>query len=161
MDINAEFATELRMLRQAVEAIPESKWREPIDDYLIPVRLYYHIFLGLEWLTSCFARDPEEHKRTRRYGMNWLGAVDEMPDQATALRDLAWIEEEIAKWSETVCRPREEKEAKALYFLRHTRQHLGELFATMRLLGVERPKWEWPGPNVQRAVAAPDEKQEA
>ena len=46
MDIGSEFRKELDALRQAIRTIPADKWRDGLDDYLIPVRLYYHIVLG-------------------------------------------------------------------------------------------------------------------
>lgn len=140
MNIESEFGKELKALRQAVKAIPSDKWREGPDDYLIPVRLYYHTVLGLEWLPN--EKDPEEHKRTRRYNLNWLGPVGPMPDQATALLDIDWLAGHIKNWLATTAMPEDEKLSKAVYFLRHTRYHLGELSAVMRLLGVERPEWQ-------------------
>ena len=140
MNIELEFDKELRALREAVKTIPANKWNEGLDDYLRPVRLYYHIFIGLEWFIN--EKDPEEHKRTRRYNLNWMGPVDEMPDQITALKDIDWLEEQIKTWLTTTAIPEDTKITKAVYFLRHTRHHFGELSAVMRLLGVERPKWE-------------------
>jgi hypothetical protein len=140
MDIASEYAKELKALRQAVRAIPSEHWKEGLDDYLIPARLYYHIILCLEWLPN--EKDAEEHKRTRRFNLNWLGSVGAMPDQDTALKDIDWMETHIRNWLATTTLPKDEVIARAVYFLRHTRHHLGELSATMRLLGVARPAWE-------------------
>lgn len=148
------FLASLQMLTEGIEKIPDHLWRqEHSDDYLIPVRITYHIFLGLEWFVSTVP--PEEHRKTRRYNLDWTGPVDAMPDRQEMLADLEWmtgrIHEWFAAWMQEAAEgvdssPRMEK---ALYFLRHTQHHLGEFCAVARLLQQERPAWKY----IKRAEA--------
>ncbi|MFB3895040.1 MAG: hypothetical protein ACE14V_01940 [bacterium] len=140
MNIEPMFEKELKALREAVTLIPADKWKQGLNEYLIPARLYYHIFIGLEWFIN--TKDPEEHKRTRKYNLNWMDTVDPMPDQPTALKDIDWLEDRIKDRIATAAQSGEDLSSKAVYFVRHTRHHFGELAAVMRLLGIKRPKWE-------------------
>lgn len=65
-------------------------WRQGRSDYLIPVRIAYHTIVGLEWFVT--ELPPDEHKKTRRYTLNWMGPVDDMPSWEEMRQDIAWIE---------------------------------------------------------------------
>jgi hypothetical protein len=104
--------------------------------------------VGLEWFSSTLPED--EHRRTRRYNLDWKGPLDVMPDRQPLLDDLAWVKERIYQWFADWRQEAAEgadgafRLKKALYFLRHTQHHLGELCATARILDIERPSWIYP-----------------
>ncbi len=138
----------LQMFEDGIRKIPDECWRQGCSDFLDPVRIAYHIMIGLEWLVTSLPE--EEHRKTRRYNLNWEGPVDVMPDRQSLLADLAWtngrIAEWFAAWEQEVaegkdCRLRL---GKALYFIRHTQHHVGEFSAIARLLDLEGPAWIYP-----------------
>jgi hypothetical protein len=136
------------MLEDGLRKIPDSHWRQGQNDHLIPVRIAYHIMIGLEWFVTTLPEN--EHRKTRRYNLDWKGPVEPMPERYLMLEDLSWINKRIVDWF-AEWRQRESEEArdgkqlkKALYFLRHTQHHLGEFCATARLLNLERPAWIYP-----------------
>ncbi|MHB9134702.1 MAG: hypothetical protein ACYDBB_26825 [Armatimonadota bacterium] len=147
-EVKLSFLSSMQMLEDGIRKIPDSYWRQGSDDHLIPVRIAYHTFIGLEWLVTNLPE--EEHRRTRRYNLNWQGPVADMPDRQVMLDDLAWMTGRIDDWfaawereaAEGVDTTRRLK--KALYFLRHTQHHIGEFSAAARLLGQERPAWAFP-----------------
>ena len=147
-EIAEAFSQTLRMLEDGVQKIPDSHWRQGHGDHLIPVRIAYHIMIGLEWFVTIL---PEkEHRKTRRYNLDWKGPVGPMPERRLMLEDLSWINKRIVDWfaewgrkaSEGANDSRQLK--KALYFLRHTQHHIGEFCATARLLNLERAAWIYP-----------------
>jgi hypothetical protein len=140
------YESTLQMLEDGIKKIPDNAWRTGTTDYLIPVRIAYHTIIGLEWFATELPWD--EHKRTRRYGLNWMGPVDDMPSRQEMLQDIAWIRDRIAQWFEKRSAAGVESEQgqenvfKALYFLRHSQHHIGEFAASARLANAERPGWK-------------------
>jgi hypothetical protein len=131
----------LRMFEDGIRKVPDEYWRQGISDFLIPVRIAYHIMIGLEWFVTPLSED--EHRKTRRYNLNWEGAVVDMPDRRLMLDDLAWMKERIAEWF-AEGEPRMSRFGKALYFMRHTQHHIGEFSAIARLLDLDGPSWIYP-----------------
>ncbi|MHB0935806.1 MAG: hypothetical protein ACYDCO_01290 [Armatimonadota bacterium] len=153
--IEQTFLESLRMLEDGIRKIPDSHWRQGNGEFLIPARIAYHTMIGLEWF---FSNLPEaEHKRTRRYNLNWKGPVEDFPDRGAMLEDLAWMTGRVREWFVEWTREaaagadRPFRLKKALYFLRHTQHHVGEFCAAARLLGDERPAWEFP-PNAPESI---------
>jgi hypothetical protein len=147
-EIAVAFDETLRMFEDGVQKIPDDRWRQGSGDFLIPVRISYHIIVGLEWFVTALPED--EHRNKRRYNLNWKGTVDGMPDRHLMLEDLAWMHKRIVEWFADWKRELVEgadstfRLKKALYFLRHTQHHIGEFCATARLLDLERPAWIYP-----------------
>ncbi len=138
----------LQMFEDGIQKIPDECWRQGCSDFLIPVRIAYHIMIGLEWFVTVLPE--EEHRKTRRYNLNWEGPVQEMPDRQLLLDDLAWIKGRIAQWfadwDQEVAEGKDHtfRLGKALYFMRHTQHHIGEFSAIARLLDLEGPAWIYP-----------------
>lgn len=137
----------IEMLEDGIRKIPDDYWCQGSDDYLVPARIAYHIVVGLEWLVT--ALPPQEHLKQRRYHLGWLAPLDEYPDRPAMLAELTLMTDRVKEWFENW-----EQEAangtahplnlkKALYFLRHTQHHLGELSAAARLFGLPRPSWKF------------------
>jgi len=141
------FDRTLRMFEDGIQKIPDAHWRRGVGDFLIPVRIAYHIMIGLEWFVT--ALPEEEHRRMRRYNLDWEGPVDDMPDRQVLLDDLAWMKGRIARWfadweRESEGEARTFRQGQALYFVRHTQHHVGEFAAVARLLDLEGPAWIYP-----------------
>jgi len=126
-ELESAYESTLHMLTDGIEKMPDDVWRKGADQYLIPVRIAYHTIIGLEWLAT--ELPPEEHKHTRRYDLNWMGSVDEMPSREEMLQDIQWIRGRIDRWFEKWAQAEagsqggEERLGKALYFLRHSQHH--------------------------------------
>ncbi len=147
-EIAAAFRETLQMFEDGIHKIPDEYWRQGSGDFLIPARIAYHIMIGLEWFVTSLPED--EHRKTRRYNLNWKGPVKDLPDRQVMLEDFAWISGRILEWFSDWERESVEgvehpfRLNKALYFLRHTQHHVGEFSATARLLYLERPSWIYP-----------------
>lgn len=132
----------LWMLEDGIRKTPDERWRSGADDYLIPARIAYHILKGMEFLTN--ELPSVEFLRTRRFKLDWLGAVDAMPDRADLLEDLAWVREKVMSWLPEAGMEGPEGTQpvqKALYYLRHAQHHLGEYGIIAHLLGYSEPQW--------------------
>ena len=139
------------MLRDTVRACPDDQWKAG-GEYLTPVRLAYHIIMAAERYVS--ALPAEEHKKVRRYGLNWLGPVDQMPERSELLADVTWIESAVESWIDDrgdngLLEPGDlfpHTGALALdtmlYLLRHSQLHIGEMIAELRIRGHYRDVWK-------------------
>ncbi|RPJ36438.1 MAG: hypothetical protein EHM21_19205 [Chloroflexi bacterium] len=144
-ELNNAYESSLGMLEDGIRKISEEAWRSGTDDYLIPVRIAYHMLKGLEWLVNELPAD--EFKRTRRFNLDWLGPVDGMPGREAMLVEAQWTREQIQAWmgrweqidpsSAESC----QKLEKALYLLRHTQHHIGEFSIIAHLAHCESPEW--------------------
>ncbi len=136
----------LWMLEDGIQKVSDEAWRAGPDDYLIPARIAYHIFKGLEWLTNTLPRD--EFLAARRYSLDWLGPVAPMPSREELLADLPSLQAKIMAWldeaeKQDLFSPEGQGQvSKALYFLRHTQHHIGEYSIVARLLHCESPEWK-------------------
>jgi len=149
--LKEQFRRALKIWRDAVSNIPDDQWKTCEIEYLIPARQVYHMILAAERYASVLS--PDEYMRTRKYNLNWLGPVDGMPDKDESLKDIQWIEDKIMKWlddlgdegvlAEETLSPWTGDTVldKALYLLRHTHHHLGELNAELVRRDIPRPEW--------------------
>jgi hypothetical protein len=139
------------MLRRAISLLPDGQWKTGDDDYLIPVRLVYHILKAAEGYVSELPR--EELKKQRRYGLNWLGETAPLPSKGKLLEDIEWIQDKTAGWlamqgdagllesEELYPHTGQRRLDKSLYLLRHTQFHIGELMAEVRRRGLYKDVW--------------------
>jgi hypothetical protein len=147
-EIDSAFNNTLQMFEDGIRKTPDEYWRQGSGDFLIPVRIAYHIMIGLEWFVTSLSED--EHRKTRRYNLNWEGPVNDLPDRKLMLDDLAWMNGQIVEWFADWERELAEDKndafriEKALYFMRHTQHHVGEFSAIARLLDLEGPSWIYP-----------------
>ena len=88
--LKEQFSRNWDMLRAASRARPEAQWKIGDDDYLKPVRLAYHIIMAAERYVSSLV--SEEYMKTRRYGLDWLGSIEFMPEKEQMLTDIDWME---------------------------------------------------------------------
>lgn len=132
----------LWMLEDGIRKTPDERWRSGVDEYLVPARIAYHIVKSLEFLTN--ELPGVEFLRTRRFKLDWLGAVDAMPDRAALLLDLDWVRERIMTWlpkADIETPESAQRVQKALYYLRHSQHHVGEYGIIARLAGFSEPQW--------------------
>jgi hypothetical protein len=144
-EIVTAFGQTVEMFEDGVRNTTDLCWRNGFSNFLVPVRIAYHIMIGLEWFVSSLPE--QEHRKARRLNLNWKGPVEALPDRRALLEDLAWMNDRITEWfsdwKRTFTRGGDcsYQLKKALYFLRHTQHHIGEYSATARLLDLERPRW--------------------
>lgn len=147
-----QFRRQWSTLRESVNAVPDDQWRAGEHIHLVPARLAYHIFGG----TEVYARSTsyEEFRRDRVFGGDWqvMGA-EELPDRAAALRHIDALEKAVERWLSSLEDEGllttndgfpwtgEKKLGRALYLLRHTQSHMGEMNAELRRRGLPRGKW--------------------
>jgi hypothetical protein len=126
------------MLEDGIRKISDAGWRTGPDDYLVPVRIAYHLLKSFEWLVNELPR--EEFLATRKYKLDWLGPVEPMPSREEMLAELTGLQRKVLAWLEKAVEP--EKIERALYILRHTQHHIGELSIIARLIHCESPEWK-------------------
>ena len=140
------FLTTIEMLEDGIAKIPDHQWRNGTEAHLVPVRIAYHIIMGLEWFVTTLP--AKEHIERRRYKLDESALVNELPDRKVLLEDLAWVTDRIQDWFSQWSREATDGKGnaarmeKALYFLRHTQHHVGEFSTAARLLGQEHPTWK-------------------
>jgi hypothetical protein len=135
----------LFMLEDFLRKVPDDKWYTGCDEYLIPVRITYHMLASFEWLTTKLPF--EEHLKARRFGMNWQGPVEGMPSREEVLAAIPWLRELVAGWIADWAKYEPGSEEyrvhleDALYWMRHIQHHMGELSVLSRLLQFDAPEW--------------------
>ncbi len=138
--------------RNLIELVPDQQWQTGADDYLIPVRLAYHIIKAAERYASSLA--SEEFLRTRRFGLDWQGPAASLPGKDAMLEAVDWMQTQAEKWltetgddgllQEEELYPHTGQRTldRALYLLRHNQHHLGEMLAEVRHRGSYKDVWQ-------------------
>jgi hypothetical protein len=140
------------MWHDTIADVPDDHWATGEDDYLIPARQAYHTIMAAERYVSDLP--SAEYMATRKYGLDWMGPAVEMPSKRELLSDLEWIQDKTKDWLErTGDEGLLQKETlspwagervldRALYLLRHTHHHLGELAAELKRRDIPRAPWK-------------------
>ncbi len=139
------------MLGEAIQAIDEEAWRAGAPSHLVPARLVYHILETADYYAH---PDLSAFEWSGRFGVDWETAnAGNLPDQGTIAEYLRDVRSKVAAWlvshdDSGLLAPDavfyEEGMThldRALYVLRHTHQHTGELFAVLRERDIPRPAW--------------------
>jgi uncharacterized damage-inducible protein DinB len=147
----SQFEAAWGMLKQAVQSVPLEQWRTGDVEHLVPARIACHV---LETADYYMSPDPERFPWGGRFGVDWEnGAREELPGQDDARDYLNEVRARVASWiaglSDTgLLSPdaifRSEGMShldRALYLLRHTQHHTGEMCAELRRRGLPRPPW--------------------
>ncbi len=141
--------------RAAINDIPEEQWRTGEVDYLIPSRLMYHTLEAAEFYARGTPKGFDWGANQRRFGVDWEGATPEqLPTKEQSLTYLDEVQAKVEAWlkdasDSDMLSPDTEYPwtgssvlGRALYVLRHTQSHLGELNAELRRRGLAaRAKW--------------------
>jgi hypothetical protein len=146
-----QFARSWEVLRDAVRQFPAEQWRCGEIDYLIPPRLALHVIEAAEF----YAGDtPEGFHFGGRFGVDWEGSpAEQFPDQEEMLRYLDEVQAQVEAWlrglsDADLLLPGQAFPwtgrcvlDRAIYVLRHTHQHIGEMNAELRRRGCPRAQW--------------------
>jgi hypothetical protein len=149
--LGKQFDAAWDMLDEAVHAIDGKGWQTGTPDHLVPARLAYHV---LETADYYVHPDLSAFEWSGRFGVDWETAeAGELPDQSAIGAYLHDVRLKVAAWLDAqddsgLLAPdavfHDEGMThldRALYVLRHTHQHIGELFAVLRERGIPRPGW--------------------
>ena len=149
--INAQYKAAWNMLAETIEAFDDGGWRSGDSDYAVPARLAYH---AIETADYYFHHDLAAFEWAGRFGVDWetsdtvrLPNRDAIQDYLVEVRDKTrrWI---AAHGDVGLLAPDEAFHTegmshldRALYVLRHTHHHIGELFSILRARDITRPGW--------------------
>lgn len=154
--IVAQYGNAWAMLDQTIKAFPEQDWRTSDLSYLTPARIAYHTIETVDY----YARsDMSEFVWGHRAGVDWESSqAEDLPDQTATLEYLSDIRVANDVWLHDIAgvgphamgllAPDSQFHGegfcyldRALYVLRHTHQHMGELAAELRRRDQPRPGW--------------------
>lgn len=149
--VKEQYAAAWSLLSDAATALDIDAWRRTGPGDLVPARLVVHI---LETADYYVAPDLASFEWGARFGIDWETArPDELPRKATLIAYQSEVQRRCAQWidhlgDDGLLAPdgvfHDEGMShldRALYVLRHTHHHLGELFALLREWGIPRPGW--------------------
>jgi len=139
------------MLGEAIAAVEEPGWRSGDSAYAVPARLAYH---AIETADYYMHPDLAGFEWAGRFGVDWkvedfraLPGKDDILEYLDAVRTK--VEQLLEARSDMGLLAPDEvfhQEGmthldRALYVLRHTHQHLGELCSILRSRSIPRPGW--------------------
>jgi len=149
--ITFQYSEAWHMLSDAIDACDDAAWRNTGDTSFNIARLAYHT---IETVDYYFHDDLQAFKWAERFGVDWEAEDPSMlPGQEGILDYLDQVRDKAANWiervgSEGLLEPDTvfHKEGmshldRALYVLRHTHHHIGEIFGLLRQQGIPRPGW--------------------
>ena len=140
-----------QMYEVAINTMPENEWRAGETDYLIPARLILH---GLEVLDYYSPLTPQVRIQGYQFKLDDQKIPPEqLPTQEQMGEYLVNVKKKLESWIKDL-----DDEAfrcpetrfpwtgstllgRLLYSLEHSRHHLGELNAELRMRGLPRIKW--------------------
>ena len=139
------------LLEQTIEQLAGDDWKTASTSQAIPARLAYHIIETADYYTH---PDLEAFAWADRFGEDWeTEDPDQLPDAPAVQSYLSDVRTKVSRWITNL--GDEALRAldgvffaegmthldRALYVLRHTHQHLGELHALLHARGLPRPRW--------------------
>jgi len=135
------------MLRDAISQLSDEQWRTSDCEWLAPIRLAYHLVETAEFYRF---DDPQEATEP----LNWdEGPTEALPSQAELLAYLDRVQSMVREWLTAGgegewLRPDDKYEwtggtrlDRAVYSLRHSQHHVGQINAELRRKGLRRGKW--------------------
>ena len=151
-ELKDQFHRQWDMLHDLIAGLPEEQWKAGDVASLVPARLLYHILAG----TEVYARSTtyEEYRSRQRFTLDWqVAPAAQLPNTADTLELLAAMREATDKWLESLgdegLAATDEgfpwtgtrKIGRALYLLRHSQNHIGELNSELKRRNLPRGKW--------------------
>jgi hypothetical protein len=137
------------MIRETISGFSESDWINAGVDYLVPARLAYHIIETVEYYIG--NRPSKEFDWGHRFGGGWREIeTKSLPSQKDMLLYLEEVEKKLAEWINLTDFQEESRIFKhtgktllghALYVLRHTLDHHGEMNCLLYESGVKQINW--------------------
>ncbi len=148
-ELNEQFSRSWRMIRETVTGFSETDWNSEGVDYLVPARIAYHLIETIEHYIG--DQSKEEFGWGKRFGGGWQALEKErLPKQEDVLVYLEEIETKLAEWISHCDFQKENKLFKhtgqtqlghALYVLRHTLDHHGEMNYILYQSGHKKVNW--------------------
>jgi hypothetical protein len=145
--IRRQFVRSWQVLTEAMAAFMPDEWTTGEIDYLTPARLAYHIVEAAEFYTRDTSYDfPWGH----RFGCDWGGAkAEELPDRDAVAAYLAEVRDQVERFlSQNLLADDPDfpwcggtRLDRALYLVRHTHHHVGELWSEIKRRGHGLPDW--------------------
>ena len=148
-----QYQSSWKMLRTAVENIPDEKWHNGSEGWHFSFNAYHFV----ETMEFYMNDDPDVMKWGSRAGYNWDNVKDIEKDILPLISKelvIAYLDEMEEKVTKTITSMDSKKlEAKDgfhwfesvlekyLYLLRHNMHHNGELSRSLRDWGCKRSKW--------------------
>lgn len=148
-----QFTSSCKMLRNAIESVPEEKWHDGAEGWFFSLTAYHVV----ETMDFYFGDNPDEMTWGQRAGYDWESSKDTKTDilpKITKEIVLAYLEETEKRLKDTfdlldIERLNSKDEfkwflsvfEKLVYLLRHNMHHIGELSKTLRDWKCERAKW--------------------
>jgi hypothetical protein len=148
--LTAHFDAQWQMFEDAIRAIPVEGWRAGGHDFFVPARLVFHAIQAVEFHLQ-HDYDPTKFDWTAE-GVNWSESPgDEFPDRAAMLAYLDRVRDRVRVWleetgEEGLLDPHppyfDSKVSHAIYVLRHSQYHLGNLDTLLHNNGWQSPEWQ-------------------
>jgi hypothetical protein len=146
-----QFLSLFSMLEDALEKTDEEIWKKKIDlDFFVPCRLIIHI---IETMDYYFDDKPKEFA-WNKIG-EWETVDDELlPEREAVIEYYKRVKEKIKKWFDEIYgkdinRPEDVFQTdwvteleRAIYVLRHSHHHLGQLSLDLQRRGYDEIIWE-------------------
>jgi hypothetical protein len=148
-ELNDQFRRAWDMIRDTISGFSESDWITAGVDYLVPARIAYHLIETVEYYIG--DKTKNEFSWGSRFGGGWIDIEkDRLPKQEDMLVYLEEVEGKLADWIGR-CEFADENKlfnrtgktllAHALYVLRHTLDHHGQLNSLLYQTGIKKINW--------------------
>lgn len=143
-----QFVRSWQMFEDAVRQFPADEWREGAFAYLTPARAAYHIVETAEFYSG---EIPDTFQWGHRFGGDWEAMpAEDLPSPADVLAYLADVRPQVEAWVRDVDLLAPDPAFgwtggafldRALYLLRHTHHHVGEMWSELKRRGYKFPDW--------------------
>lgn len=147
--LEVQFKRAFHMFRNAVVKFPEEEWRLGETPDLRPAGLAYHLLETIVYYTG--EMSSERFPWGQRFGVDWESEDPALlPSQAQIQAYLKEVEGKLSAWLLSTDLLATEKSFKwtgylvldrAVYTLRHTQHHVGELSRELDSRGFSGPEW--------------------
>ena len=151
-ELKEQLQRQWKTLNTLVAGLPDDQWKTGELVHLVPARLIYHILSAVE----VYARSSsyEEYKSHQKFILDWqVAQSEELPSRQKTIKHMEDMEKIANGWldslgDEGLLATNEgfewtgsRKIGRAVYLLRHTQNHIGELNSELRRRGLPRGKW--------------------
>ena len=149
--IKKQYAAAWSMLAEAIAAVEDKVLKSGSSEYAVPARLTYHLIETADYHAH---PDLATFKWAGRFGVDWEDEdIERLPGRESLLKYLQDVRHKVDRWINShgdsgLLAPDEHFHQegmthldRALYVLRHTHQHIGELFSILRARDIQRPGW--------------------
>ncbi len=149
--LDRQFSAAWQMLSDGAMKCPEDEWKQPSSDpFFTPARLVFHVIQTVDFYTA----DDRDGFDWNAFGFSWEDAKpEELPDRPAVREYCHCIREQMEEWlgahgSEGLLEPDTEffpqfktRLDRAIYALRHTQHHAGQLSRELQSRGCEEMSW--------------------